>query len=156
VDEPNVASKDCICQQLDRYVQYDSNNVTTALLDTTSLGLMYLQTVPTPTEPIYRTIGREIARRRELLQLTQAELGEQISPSLTRAAISNIEAGRQRLLVHVMLEISRVLKVDPAELLRTRSTIPNVSKVEEELRRLSIGSREIARLTRLLTEPKED
>ena len=117
-----------------------------------------LSEVPSEIERIYKPIGRKIARRREHLGLTQTVLGEQISPrGLTRAAISNIEAGRQRLLVHVLLEIARVLRVEPEELLPGQS-IPSTEALERELKDLPIGlsKRAISKLTREMTSLEDE
>jgi transcriptional regulator with XRE-family HTH domain len=48
-------------------------------------------------------------------KLTQAELGERIG--LSRTAITNIECGRQRLLVDQLVEIADALGVPAAQLL---------------------------------------
>ena len=52
-------------------------------------------------------------------KLTQAALGERIG--LSRTAITNIECGRQRLLVDQLVEIADALDVSAAELLPARS-----------------------------------
>jgi transcriptional regulator with XRE-family HTH domain len=48
-------------------------------------------------------------------KLTQAELGERIG--LSRTAVTNIECGRQRLLVDQLVEIAEALGVEAAGLL---------------------------------------
>lgn len=106
-------------------------------------------------ERVYKSIGRQIARFRESRDLTQGELGEQISPKLTRAAISNIEAGRQRLLVHTLIEIARVLQVAPQELLPS-STPPSTEGLERELAALGLPKRTVAKLAREVASGGED
>jgi transcriptional regulator with XRE-family HTH domain len=71
-------------------------------------------TVP---EAVYKDIGRRIEFLRNERRLSQRELGEKLKNRLTRAAICNMEGGRQRILVHVLLEIAEALDVDPRELL---------------------------------------
>jgi transcriptional regulator with XRE-family HTH domain len=63
-------------------------------------------------------LGRLI-RNNRTGKMTQAELGERIG--LSRTAVTNIECGRQRLLVDQLVEIADALGVAAAELL------PNVS-----------------------------
>ncbi len=59
-------------------------------------------------------LGRLI-RNNRTGKMTQAELGERIG--LSRTAVTNIECGRQRLLVDQLVDIAEVLGVPPAELL---------------------------------------
>ena len=56
---------------------------------------------------IYPLLGSAIARRRQHLDLSQADVAERIG--LTRASIANIEAGRQRVLVHHLYMIANAL-----------------------------------------------
>ena len=69
---------------------------------------------PTP-DDIYTDIGKRIATARLASGLTQADLGEAIS--LSRTSITNIEGGRQKILVHTLFDIAAVLHVDVKELL---------------------------------------
>ncbi len=61
-------------------------------------------------------LGRRIRAAREG-KLTQAQLGASVG--LSRTAITNIECGRQRLLVDQLVEIARTIGVPPADLLPT-------------------------------------
>ncbi len=60
-------------------------------------------------EPIYATIGQNICKERKELGFTQAELASEVG--LTRASIVNIEAGRQRMLIHTLCQIAEALGV---------------------------------------------
>lgn len=78
---------------------------------------------------VYRAVGAAIRRRRLRRGLTQAQLAQRVS--LSRTSITNIEAGRQKLLVHTLLTIAEVLGLAPSELLpdakveiRLRKTLP--------------------------------
>lgn len=73
-------------------------------------------TVP---EAVYAGIGRRIEFLRNERGFSQNELGGRLRHPLTRAAISNMEGGRQRVLAHVLIEIAEVLKVQPSDLLPT-------------------------------------
>jgi transcriptional regulator with XRE-family HTH domain len=63
----------------------------------------------------YRTLGRAIKARREELGLTQAELGEHLR--LSRTSITNIERGRQRLLIDQFCRVAEILKCQRDQLL---------------------------------------
>jgi transcriptional regulator with XRE-family HTH domain len=72
----------------------------------------------TAPEPVYLEIGRRIERLREAKALSQSELARRLRKcGLSRAAVSNIESGRQRLMLHVLLEIAEVLDVSPGAIL---------------------------------------
>ena len=66
-------------------------------------------------EDLYQAVGQRIRRIREERRLTQAELAELVS--LSRTSITNIEQGRQKLLLHTLYDIAAALTVKPADLL---------------------------------------
>jgi transcriptional regulator with XRE-family HTH domain len=66
-------------------------------------------------------LGRRIRAAREG-KLTQATLGARIG--LSRTAVTNIECGRQRLLVDQLVEIAAAIGVPPSELLPPSTTRP--------------------------------
>lgn len=66
----------------------------------------------TTIEPIYLEIGRRIQRFREKKNLTQEVLGGLLQPSVTRASIANIEGGKQRVLLHTLIQIAENLEID--------------------------------------------
>jgi transcriptional regulator with XRE-family HTH domain len=70
-------------------------------------------------EAFYQEVGRRIreARTRHKPPLTQEGLAELVS--LTRTSITNVEKGRQKILLHTLAEIASALQVDPASLLPT-------------------------------------
>lgn len=63
----------------------------------------------------YLNLGDSIRRRREELRLTQAELGESLG--LSRTSVTNIERGRQRLLIDQFQRVCSVLDVSTDTLL---------------------------------------
>lgn len=76
-------------------------------------------------------LGRRIRAARHG-KLTQAVLGEQIG--LSRTAITNIECGRQRLLVDQLVDIADALGVAAAELLpASRFREPRQSESESAI-----------------------
>lgn len=60
-------------------------------------------------DPIYEEIGRRIFKAREEKGYTQEQLANKIS--LKRTSITNIEKGRQQLLVHMLVKIADELEV---------------------------------------------
>jgi transcriptional regulator with XRE-family HTH domain len=69
----------------------------------------------------YAELGHRIREAREKAHLTQDALAKSVS--LTRTSITNIEKGRQQLLVHTLVEISKALKVSPESLLPQAKSI---------------------------------
>jgi transcriptional regulator with XRE-family HTH domain len=68
-------------------------------------------------QDFYQEVGRRIsdARKRRKPRLTQEALAELVS--LTRTSITNVEKGRQKFLLHTLVEIAAALQVEPASLL---------------------------------------
>jgi transcriptional regulator with XRE-family HTH domain len=67
---------------------------------------------------IYQRIGKLIRTKRQAIRpkpLTQEELAHRVH--LKRTSITNIEKGRQKLLVHTLFEIAAALHVPPTELI---------------------------------------
>jgi transcriptional regulator with XRE-family HTH domain len=58
---------------------------------------------------LYHRIGQRIRSARKKLHLTQVDLGDMVG--LSRTSITNIERGRQNILVHTLYEIGRRLQV---------------------------------------------
>lgn len=57
---------------------------------------------------LYRSLGRAVAKRRDELKLTQAEVAARIG--LTRASLANIEAGRQKVMLHHVYKLAKALE----------------------------------------------
>lgn len=96
-----------------------------------------------PIEEIYPLIGMRIQQLRARRQFTQEQLGAWLQPPVTRASIANIETGKQRLLVHTLLQVAHTLDVPAEELLPGHSsTVPSqVAAIEAELlRKLDLPS----------------
>ncbi|WP_390550922.1 helix-turn-helix transcriptional regulator [Qipengyuania sp. MTN3-11] len=58
---------------------------------------------------IYSLFGRRVAEAREKAELTQSKLGERAG--LSRASIANIEAGRQRIVLHQAIILAEALNL---------------------------------------------
>jgi DNA-binding XRE family transcriptional regulator len=67
-------------------------------------------------EPLYQRLGQQVQHFRDLAGLSQFQLGKKIGQ--TRSSIANMEAGKQRIPLHVMEQIARALRVSPVELLK--------------------------------------
>jgi transcriptional regulator with XRE-family HTH domain len=107
-----------------------------------------------PIEPLYAELGRRIVDLRTKRAITQERLGALLTPPATRASIANIEAGKQRVLVHTLLQLAKALQVDVVELLNGRNDLPaqKVAKsVAKELRtKLQLPAEQLERLGREL------
>lgn len=79
-------------------------------------------------ERFYVELGRSIRERREQLELTQADLAKLLN--LSRTSVTNIERGRQRLLIDQFCRVAEILNCSHEALLtvalrhsQTRSTL---------------------------------
>jgi len=101
---------------------------------------------PAPMAPtVYRELGQKIRARRERLGLTQDKLAAQVG--LSRTSVTNVERGRQQMLVHQLIDFARALRMEAAELLKDvvpanasmtqmqQDVPPEVQKLVVELRR---------------------
>lgn len=70
-------------------------------------------------EPFYKDLGRQIRLLRAKREMTQEDLAERVVPRVTRAAIANIEGGKQRVLAHMLWQLADALGVTPPDLAPT-------------------------------------
>jgi transcriptional regulator with XRE-family HTH domain len=96
-------------------------------------------------QPIYEKLGKNIRARRERVGLTQDKLANLVG--LSRTSITNVERGRQQMLVHQLLDFANALKTDSAQLLEGMAPTsgapaepaqivpPEVQKLVAELRK---------------------
>lgn len=83
----------------------------------------------------YVKLGDSIRRRREQLRLTQAELGESLG--LSRTSVTNIERGRQRLLIDQFQRVCNALDVSADVLLASSGEdLRPVGRQSAELKRM--------------------
>lgn len=68
------------------------------------------------TSPIYAALGARIRARRKKLGMIQMDLSRKLK--ISRASVANIETGRQRVLLCMVFDIAKALRVRPADLLR--------------------------------------
>jgi transcriptional regulator with XRE-family HTH domain len=67
-------------------------------------------------EPFYISLGRKIQSIREVKKISQSALGLRLEPKVTRASIANIEAGKQRVLSHTLIQFADILETSLNEL----------------------------------------
>jgi len=67
-------------------------------------------------EPVYRLIGAKIEQTRTVLGWTQDDLAKRVG--LSRTSVTNIEAGRQRILLHDVEKFASAFNMQPKVLLR--------------------------------------
>src|SRR5262249_47969499 len=76
---------------------------------------------------LYRRIGALIRERRQALGMSQAQLGKAVG--LLRTSITNIEAGRQRVPIHMLYQLSQLLKIDAVTLLPSNAEIEHTESI---------------------------
>ena len=98
-----------------------TSGVATAYPCTHNLNLVQalMATTMINEESFYVDVGKLICAARKKQKMTQESLGNAIS--LTRTSITNIERGRQKLLLHTLAKIADVLGVAIAQLLPVSS-----------------------------------
>lgn len=79
-------------------------------------------------EPFYVYLGQRIQFLRNRKNLTQGDLGGRLDPPTTRASIANIEAGKQRVLAHTLLQIAKALEIEVPELLGGAAPPPGAGR----------------------------
>lgn len=113
-------------------------------------GIMKLMTDP---QQVYGEVGRRIKRTREKRGLTQEALASLIP--LTRTSITNIEKGRQRIMVHTLLDLAAALRVSPSALLPSAPRKDSGEPLEELLQQRPRKERDWIRAV-LGSEKKEE
>jgi transcriptional regulator with XRE-family HTH domain len=101
-------------------------------------------------EHFYGLLGSKIQEAREAKKMTQAQLALSLTPPATRASIANVENGKQRVLVHTLVQFARAMDVDIGQLIPSpeqSSPAPTPKEVELELRRkLGLPSPQLKKL----------
>ena len=85
----------------------------------------------------YKQVGENIRARRKVRGLSQEALAKAVG--LKRPSLSNIEKGRQNILLHTFYDISDSLNVSPDALLPARPTsqptdLPDLTNFSKEVR----------------------
>ena len=66
-------------------------------------------------EPFYREFGDLLRRARQAKGVSQAAIAPSVG--LSRTSVANIERGRQRMSIHLLMDFARALDVEPCTLL---------------------------------------
>jgi transcriptional regulator with XRE-family HTH domain len=88
-------------------------------------------------DDFYEQFGQRVRQARTEQRLNQEALAHRVG--LERSSISNIEKGRQRVQLHMLLEFATALDVPPGDLL------PEVSPASDPLRRVPEEARPFVR-----------
>jgi len=104
-------------------------------------------------EPLYLEIGALVRSAREALGLTQTDVGQKLVPPVTRAAMANMECGNQRIMLHVLVQISVILGVPLTELL---PGMPQKRATSYESRRVRSLERQNAALQRTISRARAE
>lgn len=104
-------------------------------------------------EPFYTEVGLRIQAHRNQNGMSQEQLGRKLEPPVTRASIANIEAGKQRVLAHTLVQLADALEVELRDLLpsethkKREAPRPAGGRVEEELaEKLGLPRKDIRQL----------
>lgn len=95
---------------------------------------------------LYRVFGSRLRALREEKSVTQEELARRVD--LSRTSITNIEKGRQRIMLHQVVELAEALETDVGAL------IPLVPQAESEEPLRADVARVIERLQQEGTEER--
>lgn len=82
---------------------------------------------------VYRAFGQAIQRHRKRLGLTQDDIARRVG--LSRTSITNIEKGRQKVLLHQILEFAACLEVAPEALLPAQPSLSKPLDIDRKLGR---------------------
>jgi transcriptional regulator with XRE-family HTH domain len=80
---------------------------------------------------VYKEFGMLIRARRQTLGLTQEQLAEKVG--LSRTSITNIEQGRQKILLHQLFLLAESLQVNPDVLLPTTRAADPERRIDDRL-----------------------
>jgi transcriptional regulator with XRE-family HTH domain len=85
-----------------------------------------------PSPDFYKKVGNSIRKARDKAGLTQDALALRVG--LTRTSITNIEKGRQKLLLHTFCNLANALGIPPIELLPDLTVTSEASELEKLLK----------------------
>jgi transcriptional regulator with XRE-family HTH domain len=80
---------------------------------------------------LYRILGERLKRRRMETNVTQAQLAEHVG--VLRTSISNIEAGRQKLPLHLLYRLCVALGVEVPSVLPTSEEIDRTTTIASDV-----------------------
>ncbi|MBI4432348.1 MAG: helix-turn-helix transcriptional regulator [Candidatus Omnitrophica bacterium] len=86
------------------------------------------------TLPFYASIGQRIQAFRKKKGLTQKQLAD--ATKLSRTSITNIEKGRQKILVHTLFELASALAIEVPTLFPEKENPKGLSMTSEKIKKL--------------------
>jgi transcriptional regulator with XRE-family HTH domain len=105
----------------------------------------------TQIEPLYAEVGRRIRDLRNRAGMTQEDLGQLLSPPMTRVSVANIEGGHQRILSHTLVQLAAALNVEVTDILPPKVVHPvansNDRITDELVSKLGLSVSEAKKLT---------
>ena len=81
--------------------------------------------------PLYSEFGERVRKHRQRLGLSQEGLGKRVR--LSRTSITNIEGGRQKILLHQLFALADALEVTPQALLPEAGSVVTRAAINEKL-----------------------
>jgi len=108
--------------------------------------------VPSARDPeaLYRVFGRRLRELRELKHVPQQELAT--LSGLNRSSIANIESGKQRVLLHQVLQFAEALHVTVGELVPSPIDLPQILASETRIERDAY----LKKLRKMASGPNEE
>lgn len=103
---------------------------------------------------MYPLIGGIVRRRRKQLGMTQEKLAGQVS--MSRAALANIEIGRQNVLVHQLYSLAGALDLSPEDLLPQIANASAAADLDELPLPPGLKAHEKEQIARLLGDPQQN
>jgi transcriptional regulator with XRE-family HTH domain len=92
----------------------------TLRVDTDHPHATYVQGMASrPIERFYVELGSIVREKRVALGWTQQQLGNRMTPTVTRAHVWNLESGTQRIPAHLFAQLCVVLGLDAGEVIRS-------------------------------------
>ena len=98
-------------------------------------------------------MGESLRRLRRERDLSQEFLAS--AAGMSRSALANIEAGQQRVAVHQLLDLARVLRVDPASLLPSAGE-SRTQPLDQELVEMGVPQQAAQAVARVMGEYEGD
>lgn len=90
------------------------------------------------TKTLYCLIGRKIRAARKLAGMSQGTLARRLN--ISRTSVVNIEAGRQRLPLHILWQISDIVGTE------ARMLFPRQSEYQEQLQPISLNAETVVKI----------
>ena len=80
---------------------------------------------------LYREFGRRLRTARRAVGLTQADVAVRVG--LSRTSLTNIERGRQHVLLHMLFDLASAVGKSPSELFPEKKTRPETDKLLQQM-----------------------